>query len=712
MAHGACHEETAASLQGRGLVLGRAAWAIIALLAIGLFSVSLPGYYGQLHTLCTGDACTVAQLTPESARALDGLSFSVGFYAAYMTALNAVFASVWFAAGCLIFWLRSGERMALLAALTLVAFGATFRGILDTLAALHPSWQMPVQFVQVIAFVSFIVFLYTFPDGRFVPRWSVWLALAWILNDVLSQFVPRLVSNSWFGPFGVVGFLLFMIPAIGSLATQVYRYRRVSTVIQRQQTKWVIFGVLVGFGGFLNVTLLQSVVPALRTNGSLEILVYATVTTLLLLAIPLTIGIAVLRHRLWDIDPIINRTLIYGTLTASVVGVYVLVVGYLGVVFRTENNLVISLVATGLVAVLFAPLRERLQHSVNRLMYGERDDPYAVVSRLGERLEGTLSPEAVLPTITQTVREALKLPYAAITLKEGESFAVATESGTSAKDPLRLPLVYQGEMVGELLLAPRSAGEDFSVADRRLLDDLARQAGIAVHAVRLTTDLQRSRERLVNTREEERRRLRRDLHDGLGPMLGSLPIKLDIADDLIECDPAAARELLRGLKSQTKSAVADIRRLVYELRPPALDELGLVGAIRETAAQYGASVLRIVVEAPEEMPPLPAAVEVAAYHIVQEAMTNVARHAAANECVVRLSLDKAAEKLYIEVEDNGCGLSAGNKQGVGLSSMRERAEELGGHFIVESPTESGTRVNASLPCTNLDKSAVNTVSGE
>jgi len=166
--------------------------------------------------------------------------------------------------------------------------------------------------------------------------------------------------------------------------------------------------------------------------------------------------------------------------------------------------------------VLVQPLRQRLQRGVNRLLYGERDEPYAVLSRLGRRLEGTLAPDAVLPAIVETVAGALKLPYAAIALREGECLAVVAAFGQPVGDPLRLPLVYRHEAVGELLLAPRAPGEPFSPADRRLLDDLARQAGVAAHAVRLTADLQRSRERLVTLREEERRRLRRDPHDGLG----------------------------------------------------------------------------------------------------------------------------------------------------------------------------------------------------
>jgi signal transduction histidine kinase len=233
---------------------------------------------------------------------------------------------------------------------------------------------------------------------------------------------------------------------------------------------------------------------------------------------------------------------------------------------------------------------------------------------------------------------------------------------------------------------------------------------VAVHAVRLTADLQRSRERLVSAREEERRRLRRDLHDGLGPTLGAQRLKVGSARALYVQDPAAADALLAELEADLGAALADIRRLVYDLRPPALDELGLVGAIRQTAAPYAGrgdhagsdngNRLHVEVVAPARLPPLPAAVEVAAYRIAQEALTNVVRHAHARTCQIRLSLEETA--LRVAVADDGVGLPeprAGRPRhtGVGLVSMRERAEELGGTCQLQTPAEGGTRVLARLP---------------
>jgi signal transduction histidine kinase len=217
---------------------------------------------------------------------------------------------------------------------------------------------------------------------------------------------------------------------------------------------------------------------------------------------------------------------------------------------------------------------------------------------------------------------------------------------------------------------------------------------IAAYAVQVTRDLQRSRERLVTAREEERRRLRRDLHDGLGPTLASLTLRLDAARNQLRQNPVETDALLIELKSQTQSAIEDIRRLVYNLRPPALDELGLFSAIQEYATNHLRAGLVVRVERNGEIPKLPAAVEVAAYRIVCEALTNVSKHSRATECDVLLTFNSAVQ---LEVQDNGFGLPEGMHAGVGMFSMRERAAELGGTFAIQS-LPSGARVTAHLPC--------------
>jgi hypothetical protein len=268
--------------------------------------------------------------------------------------------------------------------------------------------------------------------------------------------------------------LLLPLCILASAVSLVLRFLR-SGGEKRKQIKWLAFAASILELGFSSYVISANILP--DGAGGVDRLWVNLLEDAVMLSfatVPVAVGIAILRYRLYDIDLLINRTLVYGTLTASVVGIYILVVGYLGALFQTGGNLLISLLATGVVAVVFAPLRERLQRGVNRLMYGERDDPYAVVTRLGQRLEATLAPEDVLSTIVETVKEALKLPYAAIALRGNGAPGVAASAGEPVEKPLRLPLTYQSEPVGELLLGPRAPGEAFDPADKRLLEGLAR----------------------------------------------------------------------------------------------------------------------------------------------------------------------------------------------------------------------------------------------
>jgi signal transduction histidine kinase len=647
-------------------LLARAAWIVVAVLTVVYYFGTLPLEFARLQTVCTHAGCL---LTPTNARELGELGLSVNFFAAYFIAVDIIFTLVWFAVGAVIFWRRSNDRMAFFVALFLVTYGGIgFSGGIDTT---FPVWQAVSAFLLFFGNTSSFLFFYLFPDGRFVPRWTRWLSVVITVIALCLFFFPDTSLSNWLNSFRFVEF-------IGILATgvvaQFYRYWRVSGPMQRQQTKWVVFGLTTAVVGTLGMDIAEQV---LSPSHVIFFLVGNTIILLCQILIPLTIGIAILRYRLWEINVLINRTLVYGMLTVCVVGLYVLVVGSFGALFQTRGNLFISLVATGLVAVL---------------------------TRLGQRLEVTLAPEAVLPTIVETIAQALKLPYTAITMKQEEAFIIAASYGQCGDDLIGLPLIYQTEQVGELVLAPRVSGETFSASDKRLLNDLTHEVGIAVHAVRLTADLQRlthdlqrSRERLVLTREEERRRLRRDLHDGIGPTLASLSQRLDTARHLVPSDPDAAVLLLEALKGQVKATIADIRRVVYALRPPVLDELGLISALREHIVYAQESNgLRIAIEAPEEMPPLPAAVEVAAYRIILEALTNVERHAHAHTCQVRLDWASAGA-LCLAITDDGRGLSPHFTAGVGMTSMRERAAELGGECKITSAPTGGTRVWVRLP---------------
>ena len=464
--------------------------------------------------------------------------------------------------------------------------------------------------------------------------------------------------------------------------------------------KWLVYAV----GIYILVSILSTIAASIWPDIPLIYEVNIAVASLGILGIAVASAIAILRYRLYDIDLIINRTLVYTALTVGVAALYALVVGALGVLFQAASDLFVSLLATGLAAIfLIQPMRDRLQRFVNRLMYGERDDPYAVLAGLSRRLEGSLSSEAALPTVVETVAQALNLPYVAIALKQEGDFRIMASYGAAGDDWFQLPLVYQGKTIGQLRLSRRSPNEPLTPGEQRLLQDIAHHIGVAAHTVlltqdlrRLAEDLQRSREELVKSREEERRRLRRDLHDELGPQLASLKLNLDVARNLVSRDPAAAEALLLELRAQSQSAIADIRQLVFDLRPPALDELGLVGAIQEYTRQIvSQDGLQIRLDSPKALPPLPAAVEVAAYRITLEALANFVRHSQGTNCQVTLS--NTGQNLQVEVCDDGLGLPQEIQPGVGLNSMRERAAELGGTCLIESLPQGGTRVLASLP---------------
>src|SRR5262245_18636644 len=387
------HSMTDTHLRGRWLVIARATWGALLALNVGVFVASAPARFAQ---------------DPDDS--------------ASEVALLLVYTVI----AVVIFWRKSDDWMALFASIFLVTWAATASPSWDALLESHPAWFLPVRFLRTLGPTSLLIFLYLFPDGRFIPHWTRALAVVVVVLTLAAQpFGPLTLPD----PFS---FLLW-IGFLGSgVVAQIYRYVRVSSPAQRQQTKWVVFGVTAMSLGLLGASLLGEIVPSLIQSGdrqALYELISGLIAVFSLLLFPLSIGIAILRYRLWDIDIIINRTLVYGALSASVVGIYVLIVGALGALFQARGDLAISLIATALVALLFQPLRERIQRGVNRLLYGERDDPYVVLARLGQRLEVTLAPDAVLPTIVQTVSEALKLPYAALALDGPAGLTVVAVHG-------------------------------------------------------------------------------------------------------------------------------------------------------------------------------------------------------------------------------------------------------------------------------------------
>jgi signal transduction histidine kinase len=547
-----------------------------------------------------------------------------------------------------------------------------------------------------------------FPTGHPISaRWRapLWAAVGYMvfgvfgnvfqtqtLDSVPGRPNPYAISSlkTVFAVFQAVAGVLFVVAVAGGVASLVVRWRRAEGD-ERQQLKW-----------FIAVIALLPVPLALHDVFTADAAVAATDLTIgvVFSVIPVAMGIAIFRYRLYDLDLVINRALVYLTLSGMIAALYLGLVAVAQLALGGNGGLGLHVAAAIIAAAAFQPLRSRVQQGIDRLFYGDRARPYDAVGRLGRRLEDAASPDTVLPRVAEAVAEALRVPYVAIELADGETWSTPAESGASQDEVADFPMVYQGESIGRLLVSPRAGTSDFSAADRRLLGDLARQAGVAAHAVQVTVALHRSRAALITAREEERRRLRRDLHDGLGPALAGVTLGLHAAQTIVGRDPDRAVELLGQLERQVEQAVGDIRRLVYGLRPPALDEFGLARAVQQHATHLEGSPdgLIITVDVPTGgLGQLPAAVEVAAYRIATEAMTNVVRHASARRCTVRMGFNHGLE---LEVADDGTGFAAGQSAGVGLMGIRERAEELGGELHITS-SGAGTRVRVCIPLPEL-----------
>jgi signal transduction histidine kinase len=678
------------------LIIVRVAWCVVALLVLGLVIGSTLSAAASLHTLSPIGLCgkCSSRFPAVPGNRLEQLLSWLDGYSLYCLILCIIFALSCFVVAGVLVWRKPDNRMAMFAAFFLTLVSVMFFSQLPFSLPLF--WRTFDRHTMYLGLTGLFVFFYLFPMGQLRPWWSGGLAIIAIFYwgtytffaDSSLNFFARSPLLSMVVQYGLV---------LGIALVLIYRYRRLSDTVLRRQTRWVVFGG--SSAAFLDLVqqYMRWAVPPQAVPGLLLDFIPTTLFFISLLLIPLSIGIAILRSRLWNIDIIIHRALVYGALSTCVVGLYVLVVGGLGTLFQAQGNVLLSLLATGLIAVLFHPLRQRLQRAVNYLVYGERSNPYQVLSLLGLRLETTLVPDAVLPTIVETVAQAFNLPYAAITLKQDEGhITLGAVYGQAAPEDalLHFALTYQGEFLGELTLSNEPSEEAFSARDRRLLEDLVRQAGVAVHAVRLSADIRRSREQLVMTREEERRRLRRDLHDGLGPQLASLMLMLTTVRKLLRKEPDMAEHMLTEAMTHMQGAIADIRHLVYGLRPPALDDLGLLGLLQEDMQRYRACGVTFTLDAPDPLPPLPAAVEVACYRIAQEALTNVIKHAHAQHCVLRLGID---EMLTMEVIDDGEGFADTQKGGVGLTSMRERALELGGTCSIGTQPQKGTHVSVCLP---------------
>ncbi|WP_079908576.1 sensor histidine kinase [Paenibacillus sp. 32352] len=689
---------------------------MFSLITVVLYTAQISTYYHWLASTCIENGCgTWVPAMPIEAEGQ--LRLSLEMYALIFVLIDVIFTFVFYAAAFLIYWKGFREPMAVLTSLAMVSFGTSFPSLTSVASQdtvfLH-GWFL---LVATVGWIGLSLLFLVFPNGEFVPGWTYVVILLISAVDVSNLFYGGSIWNA----LGIPPFWQFLWYASSTLIliySQVYRFRKVSSPSQRQQTKWVVYGLAIGIAGFVVMSVLFQ--PSLNDGTALTYVYLNAILNFILLAIPVTLTMAVLRHRLWDIDPLVNRTLVYAALSVSVAAIYIFSVYYLSRLFETKDNLFISLIATAVVAVVFAPLKEKLQRLINRMMKGRHDDPYAVLLELGNQLIQPLAPEAMLTAVASTIKASLCLPYAGIAIGVGGQDTLAASVGNPVHEVLPFAIIHRGEQLGTLYLSSRSPGEAFSSEDNKFLDVLLRQAGPIVENVNMTLgmkllakDLQESREKLVLAREEERRQIRKNLHDDLAPRLAALALNAATAEKYVEKQPAVAIEMLADLRQVIRSTVDEIRTLVHDLRPPSLDELGLIGALQERireltkparllADEQGAAALIIRLIEPPELPDLPAAVEVAAYRIVTESLVNVIKHSRATACTVKLNVSDA-QQLLVDVTDNGAGLHPSytqlipGKGGIGLVSIRERAAELGGHCSIERLEQGGTRVLAILP---------------
>ncbi|HET6391621.1 MAG TPA: sensor histidine kinase [Blastococcus sp.] len=588
----------------------------------------------------------------------------------------------------------------LLAAEYVVLTGTT-AGPLGSFAAWLAAWGF-VPYYVIVALVP----LY-FPDGTLPsPRWrpiARLLATVVVVGTVAAMFRngpldyapafrnPLAVEGIWLNVVLLVcSFTAFLVGGGVGVAAQLVRMRR-ATGVERVRLQWLLLGESVLF-----VCTIASLVLDLPVVSSALFAVGFA-------ALPVAVAVAVLRHGLFDVGLVVSRAVVFSVLSGLLLIGYAILVAVVGELSAGERRFAVA--AAALASLAAAAGWERAQRAVDRLLYGERRDPLAVATRLGTTLDSAAAPAEALQALADETARALRLPRVEIAPADPR-LPSATSAGEARLEGSAdvLPLVSLGREVGRLSVTHRHPGERWRRSEKDALDDAARRAAALVWAAGLVADLQAGRERIVAGREEERRRLRHDLHDGVGPELAGMALQLERLAGKLADDPDLAA-LAGRLRDQMRRTVAAVRRAVDDLRPPALDELGLVEALREHVAAYrlpvpaGASGgeaddARVTVTA-ASLPTLRAAVEVAAYRIATEAVANAVRHAAASTCTVSLGL--SGDDLLVEIVDDGRGVAPDAVPGVGSTSMRERAAELGGTLDVTSAPGAGTTVRARLP---------------
>lgn len=660
-------------------------WPMFALLSLVIFAISVWKGYSLHQNACTdAEWCSnIFYLTDEQIALLNKIGVPVSFYSGVMGGFASLSFASFFSVSWMLYRYGSKDLVCYTTSILLMATGSAFTSDGSVLEA----WPLAVrafEFQDMLFGLSYLL-LFLYPDGAFAPRWTKYFAIYGLFFALSTYFAPSTVLDMSTWPLAIRVIQSSLLFAL-IVYSQIHRYKRSFSAEQRQRTKWFIGSIALYLLG-------STLMVAVGAHPIAKIFLWG-VMNIGLLSIPFSVALTIIEQRNRLMVPAFNRSIVYAVLSFTIVSVYALATGTIGAIFQTADNWLISLLMIGVIAIVLQPLRDKVQNAVNRLIYGLHEEPYQVVSNLTQQLEAVVSNQSVLPLVLKTLAEALRLSYAAIKNDRDGPDALLASYGVPITGCVEIPLLIQGEPVGTLILGSSAIHNIIPPGKRYLLDDLIRQVAIATRTALLSSELQRSREKLVSAREEERRRLRRDLHDGLGSNLASISMKLAIAIDQCDSQSPKAVSMLVGVQHQLDGAIADIRQLVYALRPPSLDEFGLLFSLRELAAQLQQPNFRIVFQSPESLPPLMAAVEVAVYRIVQEAITNALKHSQGSACHIRLSVD---EVLRIEISDDGTGVSKASRKGVGIRSMRERAEELNGRFAMNEASYAGTQIEIEFP---------------
>ncbi|HET9443071.1 MAG TPA: sensor histidine kinase [Acidimicrobiales bacterium] len=534
-----------------------------------------------------------------------------------------------------------------------------------------------------------------FPDGRLGSR--RWRPVLWVVLTLLTvsalaaAFKPGAVDSiesarvgnplgvgTAEAPFiAVQGLTSFLtaIPGTAVCLTALLVRRRRAGGQARAQLDWLVLGF---------ATCLVLVIGAAALGESLPVvrdLLYVGAFT----AIPAAIAVAVWRHQLFGVDAVLRRAVAYTLLTAIAGSVYVVVAAGAGVAGIRGR---VGAAGAALAVVVASAARARVRAFVDRRLFGRRRDPLAVIALVNEAGD-TGDARTAIDRVVNTVAEALALPAVSV-VADGE---VLVARGRPPGGTVEVPITVEGRQLATLTVGtrPRSAGVD--PAERAVLVAAAQRIGAILHTAAIAADLQHIREQLVSAREEERRRLRRELHDGVGPSLAGMALQVETLAHRLGPETGLTERAL-ALREQLQQTAREVRRIVHGLRPAAVDDLGLVEALRQLSRLDGVEG-RVVVDVPDTLPEMPAAVESSAYRIAAEAVTNSLRHGRAAECVVQVT--SSPSWLTVEVCDDGAGFGPETASGVGLQSMHERTAEIGGELAIRSAPGHGTTVVARLP---------------